>query len=341
MSDIITPCRRSLWTPILPTVFSESLSYLEQLSAFSKKLNELIESYNKFSGEYENYVQEQLQPYQSQIDELTNRFNSIVNEINDNIDTFKNETNAKIDTQNEVISNFKDDTNSKIDSYKAEIFDALDETQKEIYTHVEAEILRLKTDITTQVSIQLSFLRRLIDKHDKNVLSIVDAKLIEFLGKIPTGTQLVINPTSGTIDTLQATLYNMYDYYRVDGLTAQQYDALGLTAEEYDAQGLTAYDYDFYSARSLEIDERFYMFDPFNGSLSLISSVVNELADIHKGDSTFNAEEYDALEMSAETYDGKELTAYSYDWQGKVLLSAQLNNYNFLIRKRGNKNECN
>ena len=322
MSDIITPCRRSLWTPILPTVFSESLSYLEQLSAFSKKLNELIESYNKFSGEYENYVQEQLQPYQSQIDELTNRFNSIVNEINDNIDTFKNETNAKIDTQNEVISNFKNETNSKIDSYKTEIFDALDETQKEIYTHVEAEILRLKTDITTQVSIQLSFLRRLIDKHDKNVLSIVDAKLIEFLGKIPTGTQLVINPTSGTIDTLQATLYNMYDYYRVDGLTAQQYDALGLTAEEYDAQGLTAYDYDFYSARSLEIDERFYMFDPFNGSLNLISSVVNELADIHKGDSTFNAEEYDALEMSAETYDGKELTAYSYDWQGKVLLSA-------------------
>ena len=68
MSDIITPCKRSLWTPILPTVFSESLSYLEQLSAFSKKLNELIESYNKFSGEYENYVQDQLKPYQSQID---------------------------------------------------------------------------------------------------------------------------------------------------------------------------------------------------------------------------------------------------------------------------------
>ena len=221
MSDIITPCRRSLWTPILPTVFSESLSYLEQLSAFSKKLNELIESYNKFSGEYENYVQEQLQPYQSQIDELTDRFNSIVKEINTNIDAFKVETNAKIDKQNEVITNFKNETNSKIDSYKSEIFEALDETQKEIYAHVEAEILRLKTDITTQVSIQLTFLRRLIDQHDKNVLSIVDAKLIEFLGKIPTGTQLVINPTSGTIDTLQATLYNMYDYYRVEGLTAQ------------------------------------------------------------------------------------------------------------------------
>lgn len=322
MSDIITPCRRSLWTPILPTVFSESLSYLEQLSAFSKKLNELIESYNKFSGEYENYVQEQLQPYQSQIDELTNRFNSIVNEINNNIDTFKTETNAKIDAQNEVITNFKNETNAKIASYKSEIFDALDETQKEIYAHVEAEILRLKTDITTQVSIQLSFLRRLIDQHDKNVLSIVDAKLIEFLGKIPTGSQLVINPTSGTIDTLQETLYDMYDYYRVDGLTAQQYDVLGLTAEEYDEQGLTAYKYDFYSARNLEIDERFYMYDPFNGSLKLISRVVDELADLHKGDSAFNADEYDAIEMSAETYDGKELTAYSYDWQGKLLLSA-------------------
>ena len=322
MSDIITPCRRSLWTPILPTVFSESLSYLEQLSAFSKKLNELIESYNKFSGEYENYVQEQLKPYQSQIDELTNRFNSIVNEINDNIDAFKTETNDKIDTQNEVITNFKNETNSRIDSYKSEIFEALDETQKEIYAHVEAEILRLKTDITTQVSIQLSFLRRLINQHDKNVLSIVDAKLIEFLGKIPTGTQLVINPTSGTIDTLQATLYDMYDYYRVEGLTAQQYDALELTAEEYDEQRLTAYEYDFYSARKLEIDDRFYMFDPFNGSIKLISSVVYELTELHKGDSAFNAEEYDALEVTAGRYDEQELSAYSYDWQGKLLLTA-------------------
>lgn len=322
MGDIITPCRRSLWTPILPTVFSESLSYLEQLSAFSKKLNELIESYNKFSGEYENYVQEQLKPYQSQIDELTNRFNSIVDEINNNIDMFKTETNAKIVEQNEVIKNFKNETNAKIESYKSEIFDALDETQKEIYAHVEAEILRLKTDITTQVNIQLSFLRRLIDQHDKNVLSIVDAKLIEYLGKIPTGTQLVINPTSGTIDTLQATLYNMYDYYRVEGLTAQQYDALELTAEEYDAQGLTAYDYDFYSTRKLEIDERFYMYDPFNGSLKLISRVVDELANIHKGDSAFNADEYDALEVTAERYEEQELSAYSYDWQGKLLLSA-------------------
>ena len=329
MSDIITPCRRNLWTPILPTVFSESLSYLEQLSAFSKKLNELIESYNKFSGEYENYVQDQLKPYQSQIDELTNRFNSIVDEINNNIDTFKTETNAKIDAQNEVITNFKNDTNAKIDSYKSEIFEALDETQKEIYAHVEAEILRLKTDITTQVSIQLSFLRRLIDQHDKNVLSIVDAKLIEFLGKIPTGTQLVINPTSGTIDTLQATLYDMYDYYRVEGLTAQQYDALELTAEEYDAQRLTAYEYDFYSERKLDIDDRFYMFDPFNGSIKLISSVVYELTELHKGDSAFNAEEYDALEVTAGRYDEQELSAYSYDWQGKLLLSAQLNKFNF------------
>lgn len=322
MSEIITPCRRSLWTPILPTVFSESLSYLEQLSAFSKKLNELIESYNKFSGDYENYVQEQLKPYQSQIDELTNRFNSIVNEINENIDAFKVETNAKIDAQNEAITAFKNDTNAKIDSYKTEIFDKLDETQKEIYAHVEAEILRLKTDITTQVSIQLSFLRRLIDQHDKNVLSIVDAKLIEFLGKIPTGTQLVINPTSGTIDTLQETLYDMYDYYRVDGLTAQQYDALELTAEAYDAQGLTAYEYDFYSLRTLTIDERFYMYDPFNGSFKLISHVVDELTDLHKGDSTFTAEGYDALEITASRYDEQELSAYSYDWQGKLLLTA-------------------
>lgn len=320
--EIVKPICGRVWTPILPTVFSESLSYLEQLSQFSKKLNELITNFNKFAGEYENYVQEQLKPYQSQLDALEERLNTVVKEINDNFDIFKIEVNAKVDAQNEAIDKLRTDTNEKIADYKSEIFDKLSETQQEIYTHVEAELLRLKTDITTQVSLQLSFLRRLIDQHDKQVLSIVDAKLIEFLGKIPTGTQLVINPTSGTIDTLQQTLYDMYDYYRTEGLTAQEYDEQKLTAEEYDALGLTAYEYDFYSKRVIVIDKRFYMFDPFNGAFKLISSVVSELADLHKGDSAFTAEEYDALNITAETYDSKELSAYSYDWQGKLLLTA-------------------
>ena len=320
--DIVKPICGRVWTPILPTVFSESLSYLEQLSQFSKKLNELIKSYNKFAGDYENYVQEQLKPYQSQLDALEEMLNTVVKEITDNFDIFKIEVNAKVDAQNEAIEKLRADTNEKIDDYKTEIFDKLSETEQEIYTHVEAELLRLKTDITTQVSLQLSFLRRLIDQHDKQVLSIVDAKLIEFLGKIPTGTQLVINPTSGTIDTLQQTLYDMYDYYRTEGLTAQEYDEQELTAEEYDAKGLTAYEYDFYSKRIIVVDERFYMFDPFNGTFKLISSVVNELADLHKGDSAFTAEEYDALEVTASRYDGADLSAYSYDWQGKLLLTA-------------------
>ena len=64
------------------------------------------------------------------------------------------------------------------------------------------------------------------------------------------------------------------------------------------------------------------MYDPFNGSLKLISRVVDELADLHRGDSSFNAEEYDELEVTAGRYDEQELSAYSYDWQGKLLLSA-------------------
>lgn len=320
--NIVKPICGRVWTPILPTVFSESLSYLEQLSQFSKKLNELITNFNKFAGEYENYVQEQLKPYQSQLDALQERLNTVVQEINDNFDIFKVEINTKVNAQNEAIDKLRSDTNEKIDNYKSEIFDRLNKTEQEIYAHVEAELLRLKTDITTQVSLQLSFLRRLIDQHDKQVLSIVDAKLVEFLGKIPTGTQLVINPTSGTIDTLQQTLYDMYDYYRTEGLTAQEYDEQQLTAESYDSLGLTAYEYDFYSKRVIVLDERFYMFDPFNGTFKLISSVVNELADLHKGDSAFTAEEYDTLNITAELYDRKELSAYSYDWQGKLLLTA-------------------
>lgn len=322
MSDNITNICTRLWTPILPTVFSDTLSYMEQLSAFSKKLNELITSYNKFSGEYENYVKEQLAPYQSQLDNLDKRLNSVVKEINDNFDAFKVDVNARVNAQNAVIDQLRTDVNDKIDSYKADIYAKLSETEKEIYAHMESELLRLKTDLTTQVTIQLQFLRRLIDLHDANVKTWLEGRLSEFLSEIPRGQTLVTNPTNGALDSLQQTLFDMYDYYRTDGLTAQEYDNLQLTASEYDAQGLTAYEYDFYATRTLQIDERFYMNDPFNGEFKLISRVVDELADLHKGDSAFTASQYDALEMTAETYDGKELTAYSYDWQGKLLLSA-------------------
>ena len=322
MSDNITNICTRLWTPILPTVFSDTLSYMEQLSAFSKKLNELITSYNKFSGEYENFVKEQLAPYQSQLDNLDKRLNSVVKEINDNFDAFKVDVSARIDAQNASIEQLRTDVNAKIDDYKADIYAKLSETEKEIYAHVESELLRLKTDLTTQVTIQLQFLRRLIDLHDANVKTWLEGRLSEFLSEIPRGQVIVTNPTNGTLDSLQQTLFDMYDYYRTDGLTAQEYDNLQLTASEYDAQGLTAYEYDFYATRTLQIDERFYMNDPFNGEFKLISRVVDKLADLHKGDSAFTAEQYDALEMTAETYDGKELTAYGYDWQGKLLLSA-------------------
>lgn len=295
---------------------------MEQLSAFSKKLNELINSYNKFTGEYENYVKDQLAPYQSQLDNLDKRLNTIIKEINDNFDAFKNEVNAKVDAQNENIDKLRADVNEKIDDYKVEIYDKLDETTKEIYSNVESELLRLKTDLTTQVTLQLQFLRRLIDKHDTNLKEIIEGRLTEFLSEIPRGQVLVTNPTNGTIDSLQQTLFDMYDYYRTDGLTAQEYDALMLTASEYDEQGLTAYQYDFYSKQSLTIDERFYMNDPFTGEFKLVKRVVDELADLHKGDSTFTAEGYDTIMISAEDYDNKELSAYAYDWQGKLLLSA-------------------
>lgn len=295
---------------------------MEQLSAFSKKLNELITSYNKFSSDYENYVKEQLAPYQNQLDNLDKRLNSIVAEINANFDTFKVDVNARVDAQNDAIDKLRADVNEKIDDYKADIYDKLSDTEKEIYAHVESELLRLKTDLTTQVTIQLQFLRRLIDLHDANVKTWLEGRLSEFLSDIPRGQTIVTNPTNGALDSLQQTLFDMYDYYRTDGLTAQEYDNLQLTASEYDEQGLTAYEYDFYANRTLQIDERFYMNDPFNGEFKLISRVVNELADLHKGDSAFTAEQYDALDISAETYDSKELSAYAFDWQGKLLLSA-------------------
>lgn len=333
MAELVKGVTTRLWTPILPTVYSDTLSYMEQLSQFAHKLNELIDSYNTFAGQYENYVQEQLKPFVDRLNSFDTRLNTVVQEINDNFDIFKKEVNdeisdfkeetdAKIDTQNQLIADLRKDVNAEVKSLRTEMYEKLDAFQKEVYDKIEQDIIRFKTEITNLVSQQLMTLRKLIDQHDANVRLWVKTELDTFIAQLPKGQIIVTNPATGLADSLQQTLFDMYDYYRTDGLTARQYDDLEMTAEEYDNKGLTGYEYDFYSTRYLETDSRFYMYSPFTGLLVPISQIIYNLADLHKGENAFTADEYDEKEFTAEVYDNKELTAYEYDWKGKLLLVA-------------------
>lgn len=61
------------------------------------------------------------------------------------------------------------------------------------------------------------------------------------------------------------------------------------------------------------------MISPFTGKYTLISDVINQLANFHK-ENPITAQEYDDLELTAQNYDEKLITAYNYDFTAKSIL---------------------
>lgn len=55
----------------------------------------------------------------------------------------------------------------------------------------------------------------------------------------------MMNPFTGTVDSLKTVIMYLVSLHRDDALTATEYDALDLDADSYDAYELEAYNYDF------------------------------------------------------------------------------------------------
>lgn len=308
--------------PILPTVFEDSLTELENIGAMVSKLNELIEDYNKFIGEYKYYIESQIAPLRERIDGLVAEVQSMIAEseqkTDDKIAELEANVQDQLDTQNRTFQQTVDNLNQLI----AELRIEMDNLSDYLKGYIQSEILRAKTDISAMVAEQLKYLQDLINVNNDVNRAWIEARLNEFLKQLPNETMFVINPVTGAVDTLQETLYDLYNISRIDALTAQQYDELELTAEEYDSKLLTAYEYDMYGARTWTKDSRFYMFNPFTGVYELVKYVVDDLASLHKKGTALSAEGYDIMNLTAYYYDTQDLTAYDYDWKAKLLLTS-------------------
>lgn len=153
----------------------------------------------------------------------------------------------------------------------------------------------------------------------------LEARLEQFRNEIPDLTTVnVWNPVRGAITSIQVCVNDLYDISRTGALTAYEYDSMELTAAEYDALDLSAYDYDNFARDILGRwgifkNPYYYMYSPFTGDYVPITTVINELAFLHRSDA-LTAAEYDALNLIAADYDAEDITAYDYDWNGKTIL---------------------
>lgn len=108
MSDITDlKFKRNMFLPVLPLVYDDALSYIEQLGRITKKINDVIDAMNDLSidvlGQANAYTDAKVAGFQIQVEQIIAEFNRVVAEIETDNSQFKQEVQDKIDElENEV-----------------------------------------------------------------------------------------------------------------------------------------------------------------------------------------------------------------------------------------------
>ena len=102
----------------IPLAFDESLSYLEELSAILKKLNEVIEEVNatsEFLEKYEDQYEEIQRMMEELIISINTRFENIESELESKFNLLTNQVLALIDNNYNLLKNYIDEKYDELD----------------------------------------------------------------------------------------------------------------------------------------------------------------------------------------------------------------------------------
>ena len=87
------PFDRWNYTPVLPLVYNDALSYIETLGQFADKLNEVIEALNGLEQQAveiaKAYTDAQIEAVKGELQSTLDDYSSQITEIREEVETFK------------------------------------------------------------------------------------------------------------------------------------------------------------------------------------------------------------------------------------------------------------
>lgn len=223
----------------------------------------------------------------------------------------------------ETLNSFSfDEIENLINEKIEELKNYVDNNDEKLYNYIDENYKNLFNELVTLINELISMLINYVNNSDELLKLELENQIDELKNSID---DIIIkginvyNPTTGQMDNIQNVVFDLYKYLRYYGITAFNFDNLGLSAQEFQNKNLTARQFDLYSKNILETDFLHNMYSPFNGEITSISEVVQQLATLHKSELT--AQGFDNLDLTAQEFDNKDLTAYQFDWQGALLLA--------------------
>lgn len=250
---------------VLPTVYSNSLSYYEELCQFRAKLNEVIEVFN----EYETIILE----LQKALGDITNMQNDIASiksklvTLDNTVATLQNEYLAlkQVDANQQTeIDELKTKLNNVIISYNS-IIDYVDNAVRRVSVENSTAWIRLENYINTQDRI----LQLQVDKLREAIEGMSDR---------------VYNPVRGVRENLDDNNWDIYQDLRYGGFTNAELSEFGVSNEHVASLVHNNRDYALNAKRRFK---RHYLFSPVTGKevshanaisqaiISVIGSITN------------------------------------------------------------------
>lgn len=216
-----------------------------------------------------------------------------------------------------------------------EIIDELSQSDEEFYDYVDQSMANAINQCNRYTDQQINKtyseillitndLRNYVDSQNAGIRATFSAQINDiwqYLYNLPTGTDIVIDPTTGLPNSLQNTLNNMWQALSYS-LTCQEYANLDFTCDEYEAEDVTCFQYAWYGKfiwLKRLYKPLFYMTHPFTGLTVFYQEVVNWLASFHMEECP-TCDEYDGLGHTCAEYNALNLTCYEYVSQGRTIL---------------------
>lgn len=285
-------CNRFPWFPLTPSVYYNGMSYYEDLCKLAGCLNDVIK----------------------EIDDMN--IDSVKSDVSTLLDEYK-QLKTQMDNLSTTVGGVMSNVNNALDLYHNQITTELNSTTANLTNYVNNALAQLKIYVDSQNNYILSELRFQIELLKNSIPDL--------------STVYVRSPYTGRIVDIQTAINELWEYVRVNSLTAYEYDSLNLTAKAYDDLNMTAYTYDFFGRRYLYKDPKEYMYNPWTGNYELTNAVVDfmvtlirqlDLSTVYPvlSNHAITATDYDSKKLSASVYDGKSLKSQVYDWDATAHL---------------------
>lgn len=231
---------------VLPAVYDESLSYLEQLAKLTFKVNETISSVNALNDNVDvlndsvTELNARVEAVENEIDgfeaEITRQFNQLSENINAEVDAKLNEVDSRFDTLEQSVD-------SKIS--------AVENRQIIFENTIREELSSLERELRHTLSEEILEIHRMYETFEDDMKWYVYEEIQKALKSIPDLTNIyVLDPTTGKLSKVQIAINNIFTFSAYNALTIDEYNAIGKTINEWNSimvkslpRGMTIYEW--------------------------------------------------------------------------------------------------